>query len=140
MPKAKRVKAHVGKGVNKETMRAVKASGAPKLITFQITDDAWAAFYASKEGKARLRRMQTLNTLMTNRYQGIVNGQGLALKKSDVRNRWKSINFNGDGFVVPRGAPIQRPRGPGAPGAPAIDIPAAPLGILNPGEVPVEED
>jgi hypothetical protein len=143
MPKAKRVKPHVGKGVNKETMRNVKASDAPKLITFQITDDAWAAFYASPEGKARLRRMQALNNMMINRYQGIVNGQGLTVKKSDVRQRWKALPFDQNGNIQQRNQPLQRPRGGGGglQPVPAVPLPGpGPVNILNPGEVPIEEE
>lgn len=103
MPKAKRVLAPIGKGIDKATYNKQLAAGN-SITVHEINEDAWKAFYSSPAGKARMRRLMDKNELLSNRYQDIVNGKGLqGVTKSDIMKEWKRTVFNDDGTVKQRG-------------------------------------
>jgi len=102
MPKAKRVLAPIGKGIDRATYQSQLAAGN-SITVHEINENAWKAFYASPEGKARMRRLMDKNQLLSDRYQDIANGKGLqGITKADMIKKWKRTVFNDDGTVKTR--------------------------------------
>ncbi|HXU95456.1 MAG TPA: hypothetical protein VFP45_03370 [Candidatus Nitrosotalea sp.] len=102
-----RKEAPVGKGIDARTMQVLRARGAPSITVHEINENAWKAFYASPEGKARLRRMQDLNNLKRQRYEAIARGtryvSGTSQTDADVQKTWKRTVFDQNGNVRSRG-------------------------------------
>jgi len=108
MSRRGRNEAPVGKGIDAAAIQKVGAAGGPFITVHEINENAWKAFYASPEGKARLNRMKDLNQLKMARYQGIANGtakyvSGASQRDSEVYKTWKRTRFADDGSILSRG-------------------------------------
>lgn len=108
-----RKEAPVGKGIDARTMQILRSRNAPSITVHEINENAWKAFYASPEGKARLRRMKDLNNLKRARYEAIAAGSGYTSgttqTNSDVYHVWKRTTFDENGNVTKRGVASRGP-------------------------------
>lgn len=91
MAKPRRVPKPVGKGITKKALD--NQTDKDFIQVFQITEDAWKAFYQTPAGQKRLNRMKSLNELRKIRYQSIINGGGLpAQTDAQLYSKWRSAN------------------------------------------------
>lgn len=102
MAKKKRVEAPVGKGINKAALNASKNDGVYGFKTYKINENAWKAFYASEEGKVRLRIMRTLNDGKQKRYAAIAAGQSPWVGGTDkeIYEKWRNLPFDATGKLI----------------------------------------
>jgi hypothetical protein len=100
MSKRKNYEAPVGKGIDRATMLAQKELGVTNITVHQVTPNAWGAFYASDEGKARLNRMRTQNQMYIDYYKEKAAGKAIGETKADVRKAWEGTGFDKSGKVI----------------------------------------
>ena len=100
MSRKGRGEALVGKGVDKKTLNVIKSEGTFNMTVHKINKDAWKAFYASEEGKRRLRMMKELNSLKLLRYQTIVAGNGMGTTDKEIYETWRNAKFNPNGTLA----------------------------------------
>ena len=81
----------VGKGIDKDTMRKMKTAGGTNLTVYEVNKNAWQAFYASDQGKNRLRRMAALNEAKIQRLRAIQQGNSLSTigTAKEVYQEWE---------------------------------------------------
>lgn len=93
---SRKKEALVGKGVKQANIN----SKGDDFTIFQINKNAWKAFYASDEGKARLKKMNEINKAKQLRYQKLsLQGykSGTTQTNRDLEKDWRNNQLKEDG-------------------------------------------